>query len=960
MAPRILVPAIPIVVASAVFLAGCGGVRQMPKPSGLVYPEGTISGIMNQPITPDTPRVIGTVSGFAAHPALPAGLTLNTTTGIISGTPTAVSPSALYTVTAWNSAGSTSTTLRIFVNEAAATAISYPQTIIRGYVGEPIPDDTPTANGVVEKYDWSGSFVAGLTVDPSTGTISGTPTEPQELSTFTIFAVVPTGYVETTVQIAVAEPLASGVPPSAPTGLQYPQTSITTWAGREITPDIPATAATITSYTVSPALPPGLTISPSTGVIFGTPTLAIPQADYTITGSNAAGNVSTTISLTVNEKPIILAQLGISGSDLQFTGSRVLSEGGGLWMLWNYSSGALIASGDAVHGYRSLGNYYSPAPAQMAGSTIAIGVPGGIEVRSSVDGQLLGVIVSPGYQIDPSTNKPEEEDQWELASDGSYIAVGTTSGLYAFAPNGQLLCFEPGNYIQISGSGLNEDIFAGPGQIQVADGWGGPNAIETFSVPGGVSSVSAPFQGTFYTWFTDGKSFLTQTGYFDSSGQPANPAPGSTVRVYSSDGAEEASMPLPFFYAMGGWGKWIWLWGYSDATGPITYVYPIGSIFPVLTDSTPGYAYDESSGSALAVFPGGTNNVGIIDLSGSQPVETEYTLHPSNEFGYYWPYPLGPFAAVSANQWVARMGVADTFGGVILDGPSLAAANLRYIGNGGMTSIAGSANTVAIATAGGQVSWFDPTDGVAEGSLNLTSGEVELSSDGSLMGAATALGETLNFYTMPDGEQTQSFSYPPNYSFNFALSGSGSTLASTQTYMGSDETAYYTLTVTPVSNSSTILSTTNFGNVPAVISPDGTLVAATNIANDGSGNYTTVIYKNGKTQASVPGMAVGWIDNSRLIVETMDGPNPSGTTIYSPTGAVIGTPPLPMIGAFQTVSPDVIYVSGDNAMYSVTSGQKTWSSPYAADTDQGNYGPGAVAGSHVVFESEGKVISVPF
>jgi hypothetical protein len=53
-------------------------------------------------------------------------------------------------------------------------------------------------------------------------------------------------------------------------------------------------------YSVSPALPVGLSLNPSSGVISGTPTAASPQATYTITATNAVGSTASTLSLTVN------------------------------------------------------------------------------------------------------------------------------------------------------------------------------------------------------------------------------------------------------------------------------------------------------------------------------------------------------------------------------------------------------------------------------------------------------------------------------------------------------------------------------------------------------------------------------------------------------------------------------------------------------------------------------------
>ena len=61
-------------------------------------------------IIPTTQYIIDSIS---ITPSLPEGLSLNTTTGSITGTPLAVSPSTEYTITASNSAHNTTTTIQI-------------------------------------------------------------------------------------------------------------------------------------------------------------------------------------------------------------------------------------------------------------------------------------------------------------------------------------------------------------------------------------------------------------------------------------------------------------------------------------------------------------------------------------------------------------------------------------------------------------------------------------------------------------------------------------------------------------------------------------------------------------------------------------------------------------------------------------------------------------------------------
>src|SRR5690349_14365090 len=75
--------------------------------------------------------------------------------------------------------------------------------------------------------------------------------------------------------------------PVAPSGLSYPSPVIAT-AGQVLAGMAPTVSGTVTSYTVTPTLPAGVTLNRSTGVIPGTPTTQQPSAKYTITASNAA------------------------------------------------------------------------------------------------------------------------------------------------------------------------------------------------------------------------------------------------------------------------------------------------------------------------------------------------------------------------------------------------------------------------------------------------------------------------------------------------------------------------------------------------------------------------------------------------------------------------------------------------------------------------------------------------
>ena len=169
--------------------------NQTAAPANLVYPASTITATAGQVIPTATPTVTGSVTSYSISPALPAGLTLNTSTGAISGTPTVSSVQATYTITASNVSGSTTTTIQLAVNVPAPTGLSYPQTTITATVGQAITPDTPTVTGVVSSYAIAPALTAGLSINSSNGTISGIPTVVAAPASYTVTATNVSGSI---------------------------------------------------------------------------------------------------------------------------------------------------------------------------------------------------------------------------------------------------------------------------------------------------------------------------------------------------------------------------------------------------------------------------------------------------------------------------------------------------------------------------------------------------------------------------------------------------------------------------------------------------------------------------------------------------------------------------------------------------------------------------------------------
>ena len=128
-------------------------------PSALSYTPALASGTVGTPISSLMPTVTGTVASYEVSPALPLGLSLDTSSGVISGTPSAAASSSDYTVTATNGTGSTTATVTI---EVVAAPVG--STFAGAYPGASMTDVAPNGLTYLANYAFGGDATTQATL----------------------------------------------------------------------------------------------------------------------------------------------------------------------------------------------------------------------------------------------------------------------------------------------------------------------------------------------------------------------------------------------------------------------------------------------------------------------------------------------------------------------------------------------------------------------------------------------------------------------------------------------------------------------------------------------------------------------------------------------------------------------------------------------------------------------------
>jgi Ca2+-binding RTX toxin-like protein len=225
----------------------------------------------------------------------------------------------------------------VAVSAAAAASISPTTQDLSATKDNPISTTsifTPTGLIGTITYTISAPLPIGLSMEPTTGVITGTPTVTLARAVFTITATAGAVSATSIINITVSDPAAAVITPGTQT--------ISATQNSAITPTTGFTPSNLTSpvvYTISSPLPSGLLIGSTTGIISGTPTGTLATTVFTITATDAstpARTATATISITV-----AAAGGGVQGAPVSAPASAtVTAANGSAIVTWSAVSGA--------------------------------------------------------------------------------------------------------------------------------------------------------------------------------------------------------------------------------------------------------------------------------------------------------------------------------------------------------------------------------------------------------------------------------------------------------------------------------------------------------------------------------------------------------------------------------------------------------------------------------------------
>jgi len=223
------------------------------------------------------------VTDFTVDPPLPDGLSLDPVTGMITGTPQKIQSTSAYTIKCRNEMGSAEMLMAFEILDMPPQDLQYPGVDDHYGTGEQV-NVVPTWKGPATKFTVEPAFPTGLNLHEKTGIISGHPEALAGDTEYVVTCSNPLGGCTATLVFEVVA--------GKPEEVIYPELAKFLKVGDGIRFDPVVTPfAQGCTFAVEPALPEGLELDTSTGVITGAPAKATPKASFNFKASNQYGQV---------------------------------------------------------------------------------------------------------------------------------------------------------------------------------------------------------------------------------------------------------------------------------------------------------------------------------------------------------------------------------------------------------------------------------------------------------------------------------------------------------------------------------------------------------------------------------------------------------------------------------------------------------------------------------------------
>jgi len=285
--------------------------------------------------------------------AIPAGLTFNTTTGVLSGTPTtdSVYGFGVSATDAFNNSNNTTYTVTVSGPLPITPTTLSTATLNTAYTA------TFTASGGVGPYTYAitaGTLPTGLTLNAVSGVVSGIPS----VDNIYNFAVTATD----SLSHSGSQNYALQVTGS----LSLSPTSLATAVINSPYSQIFTTSGGIAPYTYTEvgSLPNGVTLNSATGVLYGTPTTA-GTSTFTVSSVDVHGYTGTKTYTLVVSGPLVIMPAALPTATLNAVYNQsLMASGGTAPYTFSLNSGTLptgitLTSAGVLTGTPTIDNTYS-------------------------------------------------------------------------------------------------------------------------------------------------------------------------------------------------------------------------------------------------------------------------------------------------------------------------------------------------------------------------------------------------------------------------------------------------------------------------------------------------------------------------------------------------------------------------------------------------------------------------